>query len=111
MITLTATALAAVRTAIARSADAAGGLRIMASGVDRAGPRYFLRLEREASAGDMVVEQDGVTLFIDGAAQLLAKDLRIDFVAASGRAGFVCGADLPAGVPADAPAPGGPRWH
>ena len=81
MIHLTDTAVAAIKTAIARASEtvaadarAAEGLRIMVQTGGCAGFKYMMGLEAEARDGDALVLQDGVKLFIDS-----------EFAAAHGR--------------------------
>lgn len=87
MITLSTNAVAAVKAALSRSAEAEG-LRVVAEPGAHAAVRYLMRLEAGARAGDMVIEQAGLKVFIDGPSQSLAHGIRIDFVA-SAAGGFV----------------------
>lgn len=87
MITLTTSAVAAVKAAMSRSAEAEG-LRVVAEAGGSAAVRYMMHLETGARDGDVVIEQWGLKVFIDGPSQVLAHGIRIDFVA-SAAGGFV----------------------
>lgn len=83
MITLTTNAVAAVKAALSRAADAEG-LRVVASAAPQQGVRYMMHLESAARDGDMVIEQAGLKVFIDGASRAVTRGIRIDFAAAAG---------------------------
>ena len=89
MIELTESALSAVRTAMARAATPAEGLRIMVQSGGCAGLKYVMGLERERRDGDVVVDQDGVKLYIDPTSQNLAAGMVVDFVTGLDSSGFV----------------------
>lgn len=89
MITLTDNAVAAVKTAMAQTANAAEGLRIMVEAGGCAGFKYMMGLESAARDGDMVVEQGGVKLFIDDQSQPLVFGMKVDFVTSLENSGFV----------------------
>ncbi|MEW6256965.1 MAG: iron-sulfur cluster assembly accessory protein [Pseudomonadota bacterium] len=89
MITLTENAVAAVKSALAQTSNAAEGLRIMVEAGGCAGFKYMMGLESQSRSGDMVIEQAGVKLFIDDRSQPLVTGMRIDFVTALENSGFV----------------------
>ncbi|MBA4790367.1 MAG: iron-sulfur cluster assembly accessory protein [Rhizobiales bacterium] len=89
MITLTENAVAAVKSALAQTANGAEGLRIMVESGGCAGFKYMMGLESQSRSGDVVVEQGGVKLFIDDRSQPLVSGMRIDFVTALENSGFV----------------------
>ncbi len=89
MITLTENAVAAVKSALAQTSNAAEGLRIMVEAGGCAGFKYMMGLESQSRSGDMVIEQAGVKLFIDDRSQPLVSGMRIDFVTALENSGFV----------------------
>lgn len=89
MITLTENAVAAVKSALAQTSNAADGLRIMVEAGGCAGFKYMMGLESQSRSGDMVIEQAGVKLFIDDRSQPLVSGMRIDFVTALENSGFV----------------------
>lgn len=89
MIELTQSALSAVRSAMERATVPSRGLRIMVKGSGCSGLRYAMGLESETRDGDVVVEQDGVSLFIDATSQHLVAGMVVDFVTGANASGFV----------------------
>jgi iron-sulfur cluster assembly accessory protein len=89
MIQLTDNAVAAVKTALARAEGPAEGLRIMVETGGCAGFKYMMGLETRARADDAVVQQDGVTLFVDAGSQPHLTGMTVDFVTGLDRSGFV----------------------
>jgi iron-sulfur cluster assembly protein len=88
MISLTDSALNAVRTAIAGAAEPVGGLRIMVEAGGCAGFKYMMGLVNQAEADDTVIERDGVKLFVDMHSHDLLAGTTIDFVVALEGSGF-----------------------
>ncbi|RAI00737.1 iron-sulfur cluster assembly accessory protein [Acuticoccus sediminis] len=88
MITLTSSALDAVRTAMSNTSDPVGGLRIMVETGGCAGFKYSMGLVPEPSPDDAVIETDGVTVYIDGKSQPFLAGTTIDFVVALQGSGF-----------------------
>ncbi|MEA1675909.1 iron-sulfur cluster assembly accessory protein [Nitrospirillum sp. BR 11163] len=88
MITLTSSALNAVRSAIAGAANPAGGLRISVDAGGCAGYKYMMGLAGEAEADDTVIDQDGVKVFVDTKSHELLNGTTIDFVVALEGSGF-----------------------
>jgi iron-sulfur cluster assembly accessory protein len=89
MIQLTDNAVAAVKTALSRSTQPAEGLRIMVETGGCAGFKYRMGLESSAREDDVLVHQDGVTLFVDVDSQPHLQGMSIDFVTNLESAGFV----------------------
>jgi iron-sulfur cluster assembly accessory protein len=89
MITLTHNAATAVKAAISRSPDAMEGMRIRIEEGGCAGFKYTMQLEATALADDLVLEQEGVKLFIDGRSQQMVQGMQIDFVTSLHASGFV----------------------
>lgn len=89
MIELTESAVAAVKTAMARADVPTEGLRIMVESGGCSGLKYVMGLERVEREGDVVVDQDGVKLFIDAGSQPLVAGMTVDFVTGVERSGFV----------------------
>lgn len=89
MITLTENAVTAVKSAMAQTSNAAEGLRIMVEAGGCAGFKYMMGLETTSRSGDIVIEQEGVKLFIDDKSQPLVSGMRIDFVTSLENSGFV----------------------
>jgi len=52
------------------------------------GYAYGMFLEKEANPGDVIVEQDGIRIFIDPASVPMLKGSTIDYVAGLQNAGF-----------------------
>lgn len=96
MISLSTSALEAVKAALSRAVHAADGLRLVAGEGARSTLQVSLRLD-VARADDVVIEQSGLKLLLDGRSRHFAEGLRIDFVAPRGtsRGEFVVEADLP----------------
>jgi iron-sulfur cluster assembly protein len=89
MIELTESAVAAVRTALADASIPADGLRIVVEAGGCAGLQYRMGLETEERAGDLVVEQGGIRLYLDALTQRHVGGLVVDFVDSVGQLGFV----------------------
>ena len=91
MIRLTTSAVKAVKAAISQAGDTGSveGLRVVAEAGSPAGVRYLMHLERAARAGDAVIEQAGVKVFVDVASQAAMAGIRIDFVTSAASGGFV----------------------
>ncbi len=88
MITLTDSALDAVRSAISGAAEPAGGLRIMVEAGGCAGFKYLMGLVPDAEPDDTVIERDGVRVFVDMNSHDLLAGTTIDFVVALEGSGF-----------------------
>ncbi|WP_029011744.1 HesB/IscA family protein [Niveispirillum irakense] len=88
MITLTPSALNAVRSAISGAANPAGGLRIAVDAGGCAGYKYMMGLAGEAAPEDKVIDQDGVKVFVDTNSHALLDGTTIDFVVALEGSGF-----------------------
>lgn len=95
MISLSTSALAAVKVALSQAARAAEGLRLVAGEGACATLQVSMHLD-VAREDDVVIEQGGLKLFLDHRSRHFAEGLRIDFVAPRGasRGGFVVEADL-----------------
>ena len=89
MIQLTDNAVTAVKTALSRASTPAEGLRIMVQAGGCAGLKYMMGLEATTREGDAVVQQDGVTLFIDRDSHPHLAGMTVDFVTGLERSGFV----------------------
>ncbi|GAB4358649.1 MAG: iron-sulfur cluster assembly accessory protein [Oricola sp.] len=88
MIHLTNSAISAVRNAIDGAADPVGGLRIMVEAGGCAGYKYMMGLVDAAQPEDIVIEHDGVKLFVDQQSHDLLNGTTIDFVVALEGSGF-----------------------
>ncbi|WP_407051848.1 HesB/IscA family protein [Methyloraptor flagellatus] len=89
MIQLTENAVAAVRTAISRAPAPAEGLRIMVQTGGCAGFKYMMGLESTTREGDVVIDMDGVKLFVDESSQPHVAGMTVDFVTGLESSGFV----------------------
>ncbi|MTJ79492.1 MAG: iron-sulfur cluster assembly accessory protein [Telmatospirillum sp.] len=88
MIALTESAIDAVRNAIAGAAAPVGGLRILVEAGGCAGFQYRMGLVARPDPDDLVIDQGGVRLFVDGASGALLAGTTIDFVVALEGSGF-----------------------
>ncbi|MCC9624200.1 iron-sulfur cluster assembly accessory protein [Thalassospira sp. MA62] len=87
-VTLTDSAMEAVRTAIAGAEKPAGGLRIMVEAGGCAGFKYMMGLVESQNEDDTIIERDGVKVFIDEHSLNLLSGTTIDFVVALEGSGF-----------------------
>lgn len=88
MINLTDSAVNAVRSAIAASAEPVEGLRIMVEAGGCAGFKYMMGLVADRNAEDLVVEQEGVRVFVDQDSLSYLNGTTIDFVIGLQGSGF-----------------------
>jgi iron-sulfur cluster assembly accessory protein len=88
MIQLTETALGAIRNAITGSKEPVEGLRIMVQAGGCAGQKYMMGLVQTAPEGDVVVEQNGVKVFVDPGSVSLLNGVTLDFTVGLEGAGF-----------------------
>ena len=88
MLTLTPSAVKAVGRFLTASADAVAGLRIHVQGGGCSGLQYGMKLEAAKEEDDVVVEIDGVTLFIDPYSAPLLAGVNVDFVDSLTGSGF-----------------------
>ena len=88
MITLTDTAIDAVRTAMAGAPAGVGGLRIMVQAGGCAGYKYSMGLVKDPSPTDFVVQAGDVRVFIDADSEPHIKGTTLDFVVSLESSGF-----------------------
>lgn len=88
MINLTDSALNAVRNAISASDKPVDGLRIMVEAGGCAGFKYNLGLVDQIDPDDIIIERDGVRVFIDMQSHEHLAGTTIDFVVALEGSGF-----------------------
>lgn len=88
MIDLTDSAANAIRTAISGSQKPVQGLRIMVEAGGCAGYKYMMGLVDEAQPGDVLVERQGVKVFVDPDSVPLLTGTRVDFVVSVEGSGF-----------------------
>jgi iron-sulfur cluster assembly protein len=90
MISLTDSALNAVKNAIIRSGKEGAGFRVKAETGGCAGYKYRIGLDSNVNEDDAVVEAgEDVKVFVDAASQTLLAGMQIDFVESLEGAGFV----------------------
>ena len=88
MITLTENALDAVRSAITGAPQSVEGLRIMVEAGGCAGYKYMMGLVAEINPDDIVVENDGIKVFVEQDSASLLAGTVVDFVSSIEGSGF-----------------------
>ena len=76
---LTDSAIAQVNKLLARDNRAGDGLRVSVTDGGCSGHSYKLDFEKELKAGDVLLEQNGVKVFIDGASVPFLQGMVIDY--------------------------------
>lgn len=89
VMTLTEAAAARVREIMARSEKPVAGLRIGVKNGGCAGMEYTMEWAAEKGALDEVIDDQGVTVFIDPKAVLFLLGTQMDYVTEKMKAGFV----------------------
>lgn len=89
MITLTDSAIAAVKFALSHAPEPANGLRITVQAGGCSGFKYHLGLDREPRDGDAVIEADGVKVFVDSDSQPHVGGMTVDFTTGVDSPGFI----------------------
>ena len=88
MIELTESAIGAVRTAIAGAGKDVEGLRIMVEAGGCAGFKYMMGLVDRTDPSDVLVEKDGVKVFIEEGSVPYLEGVKVDFVIGLEGSGF-----------------------
>ena len=88
MITLTENALNAVRSALAGASQPLEGLRIMVETGGCAGYKYMMGLVADVNPDDVVVENEGIKVFVDQDSVQLLAGTTVDFVNSIEGSGF-----------------------
>ncbi|VFU09226.1 conserved hypothetical protein [Methylocella tundrae] len=88
MIQLTDGAVNAVRSAIEGAGQPVEGLRIMVEAGGCAGMKYMMGLVADVNPSDIVVERDGVKVYVDEASLLHLEGTTVDFVMGLEGSGF-----------------------
>ncbi len=88
MIQLTDGALNAVRSAIEGAPQPVEGLRIMVEAGGCAGLKYMMGLVSDVNPNDIVVERDGVKVYVDEPSLQHLTGTTVDFVVSLEGAGF-----------------------
>lgn len=87
-ITLTPPAVAAVRDALEKEGQPGDGLRVSVVGGGCSGYQYNLDFENEARMGDLSLDFDGVTIYVDPISAGYLKGTVIDYVSGLQGSGF-----------------------
>ena len=87
-VILTDKAIEMIRSTMEREALQESGLRVGVVGGGCSGFQYSLDLEKEAKAGDMTFEQDGIRMFIDPMSVQYLKGTTVDYVETAYSSGF-----------------------
>lgn len=87
MLTLTPAAITKVK-AILTERGEESGLRVAVIGGGCSGFQYQMTLDKEASPGDQVLEQDGLKVFINTRSLLYLEGTSIDYVDGLSGSGF-----------------------
>jgi iron-sulfur cluster assembly accessory protein len=87
-IRLTDIAIRKVRELLQRDGAAGHGLRVGVTGGGCSGMQYQLAFEPEPRSGDLVLEQDGVRVFVDPESRQHLDGLTLDYVTGLNGAGF-----------------------
>ncbi|GBR34932.1 iron-sulfur cluster assembly accessory protein [Acetobacter peroxydans NBRC 13755] len=88
MIQLTSAARDAVRSAIASSSNPAEGIRIMVEAGGCSGFKYMMGLVSAPESGDLVIDCDGVKVFVDRESSPHLAGTTVDFVVSLEQSGF-----------------------
>ncbi len=88
MINLTENAISAVRTAISRADAPIEGLRLAVDAGGCAGFKYMMGLVTKADPDDLVVEREGVKVFVDPDSVMYLEGTTVDFVIGLQNSGF-----------------------
>jgi len=87
-IALTAKAVEMVKDAIAREGLEGHGIRVGVQGGGCSGFQYSMDFEKEPRADDLVIEQEGVKLYVDPMSSMYLQGVTIDYVIGLQGAGF-----------------------
>lgn len=88
MVTLTETALNAVKSVMAQQTESFVGIRVSVIGGGCSGFQYAMNLEREGREDDEILEIDGFKVFVDEQSLMYLEGTQIDYVETAQGAGF-----------------------
>ncbi|MCE2575184.1 MULTISPECIES: HesB/IscA family protein [Komagataeibacter] len=88
MIQLTPSACDAVRSAIAGAAGPVDGIRIMVESGGCSGFKYMMGLVSAPEPSDVIMEMDGVKVFVDAESMPHLDGTTVDFVVTLEQSGF-----------------------
>jgi iron-sulfur cluster assembly accessory protein len=87
-LSFTQKAVDMVRAAIEQEGLAGHGIRIGVAGGGCSGFQYTMDFENDAKEGDLVVDQDGLKLFVDPMSAMYLQGVTVDYVQGLQGAGF-----------------------
>lgn len=87
-VVLSAKAVEMIKSTMERENLGDSGLRVGVVGGGCSGFQYSLDLEKEAKAGDMVLEQEGIKIFIDPMSAQYLNGTSVDYVETAYASGF-----------------------
>ena len=87
MIRVTDSAAGQLRELLNNRDEAGAGLRLMVEKGGCAGMQYAMKIDRMAP-GDVVVEKDGVCVYVDAASAAFLRDCEVDYVDSLADQGF-----------------------
>jgi iron-sulfur cluster assembly accessory protein len=87
-LTLTASAIEAVKNAIKEEGQPGDGLRVSVVGGGCSGYQYNLDFEKDPRAGDLSLDFDGVRVFVDPVSAGYLKGTVVDFISGLQGTGF-----------------------
>ena len=87
-IKFTSAAVAAVKNAIKEEGQEGDGLRVSVVGGGCSGLQYTLDFDREARMGDIVIEADGVSIYVDSVSATYLRGTVVDYVSGLNGTGF-----------------------
>jgi iron-sulfur cluster assembly accessory protein len=88
MLTLTPSAQKAVSRFIKGAEDPVAGLRISVTGGGCSGMQYGMSLEEQARSDDVIVEIDGIKVFVDPLSAPMLAGVTVDFQDGMDGSGF-----------------------
>lgn len=88
MIQLTESAVSAVRSAMGGAEEPVAGVRIMVDAGGCAGFKYMMGLVVEVDPDDLLIELDGVKVFVERDSLSLLEGTTVDFVTGLEGSGF-----------------------
>ena len=88
VVALTATAVQMVKEAMAQENLTGHGIRVGVVGGGCSGFQYSMDFESQPRDGDLVLEQDGVKVFVDPMSSMYLQGVTIDYVQGLQGAGF-----------------------
>ena len=89
MIQLTPNAVSAAKTIVETAKTPAQGLRIMVEANSCSGFLYKMELAPEQRDGDVVVDADGIKIFVDDLSQPMIAGMVVDYASSLEHSGFV----------------------